>query len=177
MTNLSVRGDYCVLFQELEKKLSVALQSIIKDAFSSLRSQLELELHTLRKNVKTLQGRVTKLESKIKEVAPLRGDSRSSINRATPSKSTAENVSVPGNESFSVSCADAAAQEQFRQLQSQVKSWQIQSEMEKERENVLLGNLHEGEDEMDDELNEKLKAVLTDQLKLQLEPSQVLRVG
>ena len=40
-------GDYTLLFQNLEEKLSASLQAIIRGALSFLRTQLELELRKM----------------------------------------------------------------------------------------------------------------------------------
>ena len=83
-----------------------------------------------------------------------------------------------------ISYASAAAQDQLLQLHSQVQSLsskQLQLEQEKERDkrkcNVLLGNLREGENEQEDELNEKILEVFSTQLKIKLQPMQTVRVG
>ena len=148
---------------------------------------LELELKTLRTNVEHLLGHITELESKVErvqEVLPVSSDTGRDMNVVTPSVSPAENIAVIGEKNACGSYADMAAQEQLKQLQSQVQSLsskQTQLELEKERErricNVLIGNLHEGEDESEDELNEKVVAVFTDHLKIKLQPSQSWRVG
>ena len=166
VNNTSITGDYAIFLQELEEKLSASLQAIVRSALSSLRTQLELELKTLRTNVEHLLGRITELESKVErvqEVLPVSSDTGRDMNVVTPS------IAVIGEKNACESYADMAAQEQLKELQSQVQSLsskQTQLELEKERErricNVLIGNLHEGEDESEDELNEKVAAVFTD---------------
>ena len=42
---------------------------------------------------------------------------------------------------------------------------------------MLLGNLREGENEQENELNEKILEVFSTQLKIKLQPMQTARVG
>ena len=121
-------GNYADLFERLENKLSAGLQSIIRSALSSLRTQLELELNSLKETVDLLQGRVMELENKIKEVTPVRRDAGSDMHVVTP-------PILPAVIDNDMSYAEAAAQEQIKKLQSQVQSLSLkQSQLQKEKE-------------------------------------------
>ena len=177
VTNTGMSGNYADLFERLEDKLSAGLQSFIRSALSSLRTQLESELNSLKESVDLLQGRVMELENKIKEVTPVRRGAGSDTHVGTPPV-------LPAVIDKDMSYAEAAAQEQIKKLQSQVQSLSLkQSQLEKEKErekrkcNVLLGNLPESDDEKEDELREKVTAILSDHLKLTLQPTHILRVG
>ena len=128
VTNTGMSGNYADLFERLEDKLSAGLQSFIRSALSSLRTQLELELNSLKESVDLLQGRVMELENKIKEVTPVRRDAGSDTHVVTPPV-------LPAEIDKDMSYAEAAAQEQIKKLQSQVQSLSLkQSLLEKEKE-------------------------------------------
>ena len=61
VTNTGMSGTYADPFERLEDKLSAGLQSFIRSALSSLRTQLESELNSLKESVDLLQGRVMEL--------------------------------------------------------------------------------------------------------------------
>ena len=160
-------------------QLLASLTKAVNDAIQVLKQHVEAELQFFRDEVESLTTRVLKLEEdaaqKYKVGLPFEIND-SSVEGGEETVKSKKNVPI--------SYASAAAQDQLLQLHSQVQSLsskQLQLEQEKERDkrkcNVLLGNLREGENEHEDELNEKILEVFSTQLKIKLQPMQTVRVG
>ena len=141
----------------LEAKMMQAMRNFIKQALESLREHIEVELHAIRKDMGTLNGRVTSLES---ERSPTRADLRPELQ--TPIHNPHEMTSIQNLES------------RLNMLVTKHEESERKEDRDKRKCNILIGNLDEETGEM---LSNKVRDLFSDVLHVDCCPMQVMRLG
>ena len=126
---------------DLETKLLQSLRELIQHAVESLREHIEVELHGFKKEIETLNSRVTELE----EITVKRDENLGDRRQIAHKQSITEEHT---NESLNVNASSVDFEDQITQISQMVKAQQQtieKGEREKRGKNVIIIGINEGE--------------------------------
>ena len=170
----SLNTDLNRLLKDLELQLSTTFRELIDQAIQSMRSCIEEEVNSFRKQIEALNERVTQLEEKVFTYSLQHSPEDREQHDTDSPKSKTEESSYP----------QVVVQDQLSELKSQVDilaSKQVQLEKSNDRErrrcNIIIGNLEEPDAESVSDLSGSVRQLLKETLKVDYTPTQSLRIG
>ena len=169
----SLNTDLNKLLRDLELQLSTSFKELVDQAIQSMRSCIEEEVKSFRRQLEALNERVTQLEEKVRTYGPQHTHEDREHPEIDSPKSKMEQSSP-----------QVVVQDQLSDLKSQVDilaSKQVQFEKSKERErrrcNIIIRSFQEPDAESVSDLSVSVQKLLKETLKVHYTPTQSLRIG